>query len=230
MPYFFVNFTVTFINGGLTNRHIIKNYLFMKALKVALAFIALMIGTASANAGGIFRFGPKVGLTVNELHFNNSTFDSSNKTGWTAGLMTEFKMPVIGIGADLSLMYVRRNSEFMVSNQIAKDNRDYIEIPLNLRYSFSLPLINNVVLPYVAVGPSISMLTSHKQITEGFANKSVDWALNFGIGVQLIKHIDVSARYGLGLTKAAKVVDSDVKGAGIEGKNRYWTISVAYLF
>lgn len=202
----------------------------MKTIKIILAMLTIVIGASSAQAGGLFKFGPKVGLTVNALHFNSSTFDSDNKTGWTAGLMTEFRVPVIGIGADLSLMYVRRNSEFMEENSIAKNNRDYIEIPLNLRYNFSLPVISNVVLPYVAIGPSVSVLTSRKNIYGEFKNKSVDWALNFGIGVQLVKHLDVSARYGLGLTKAVKEIDPDTNGAGIQGKNRYWTVSVAYLF
>ena len=144
--------------------------------------------------------------------------------------MTEFRIPVVGIGADLSLMYVRRNSQFMVQNEITdRNNRDYIEIPLNLRYNFSLPVVNKVLVPYLAVGPSVSVLTSKKSY-EDFKNKSVDWALNFGIGVQLINHIDINARYGLGLTKAINTFSDNNQNAGIEGKNRYWTVSVAYLF
>jgi len=202
----------------------------MKHIRILIAMLAIITGASAAQAGGLFRFGPKAGLTVNSLHFNQDLFESSNKTGWTAGLMTEFRVPVIGIGADLSLMYVRRNSQFMVQNEIGKDNRDYIEIPLNLRYSFSLPVVSNVLVPYLAAGPSVSVLTSRKSVYEDFRNKSVDWALNFGVGVQLLNHFDVNARYGLGLTKAMKEIDPSNNGAGIQGKNRYWTISVAYLF
>ncbi|WP_286085251.1 porin family protein [Duncaniella freteri] len=204
----------------------------MKSVKSIILTLLLVMSASAAHAGGLFRFGPKVGLTVNELHFNSSTLDGSNKTGWTAGIMTEFKVPVIGIGADLSMMYVRRNSDFMAKNSSSNntsDNRDYIEIPLNLRYNLSLPVINNVIMPYIAAGPSVSFLTSRRSVENAFRNKSVDWALNFGIGVQLVKHIDISARYGLGLTKAVKAI-SDYEDAGIQGKNRYWTISVAYLF
>lgn len=202
----------------------------MKHIKIALAMLAILMGASAAQAGGLFKFGPKVGMTVNSLHFNNELFDSSNKAGWTAGLMTEFRVPVVGIGADLSLMYVRRNSQFMVQNEITdRNNRDYIEIPLNLRYNFSLPVVNKVLVPYLAVGPSVSVLTSKKSY-EDFKNKSVDWALNFGIGVQLINHIDINARYGLGLTKAINTFSDNNQNAGIEGKNRYWTVSVAYLF
>lgn len=196
----------------------------MKSIKVILAVVAVLLGAATAQAGDIFKIGPRVGLTVNEMKFNKSTFDDSNRCGWTGGLMTEFRVPVIGIGADLSFMYVRRNSE------VVKD-RDYFEIPLNLRYNLSLPALGSIFTPYLAVGPSVSFLTSKKNIENAYHNKAVDWALNFGLGFQLFKHLDISARYGLGLTKAFRtfgVVDG--QPAGIDGKNRYWTISAAYLF
>ncbi|MCM1163457.1 MAG: PorT family protein [Muribaculaceae bacterium] len=202
----------------------------MKIIKTLIAAVALMVGTTSANAGGLFKIGPRVGLTVNEMHFNKSVVDDNNRTGWTAGLMTEFRVPVIGIGADLSLMYVRRNNSFMVQNNLTKNDRDYFEIPLNLRYNISLPVVNNFITPYLAVGPSVSFLTSRRNIEEAYRNKSVDWALNFGFGVQLIRHLDISARYGLGLTKAVRTATGNNTAAGIQGKNRYWTISAAYLF
>lgn len=213
----------------------------MKTIRFLLVALAVIIGSASAQAGGLFKFGPRVGLTVNELHFNKDAFEEENRTGWTAGLMTEFRVPVIGIGADLSVMYVRRNSSFLLQHNLTKNDRDYIEIPLNLRYNVSLPVISNFLTPYVLFGPSVSFLTSGKKFDGNvggevdhyknvYKNKSVDWALNFGIGVQLINHIDISARYGLGLTKAVNTLTNIDGSAGIEGKNRYWTISAAYLF
>ena len=208
----------------------------MKAIKTLLLVAVMAVfGSVSAQAGGMFKFGPRVGLTVNEMHFDTSTFDAKNRTGWTAGLMTEFRVPVIGIGFDLSAMYVRRNSSFMAQQNLTKNDRDYIEIPLNLRYNLSLPAVGNFVTPYLAVGPSVSFLTSKKAINDAYKNKEVDWALNFGIGVQLVKHLDISARYGLGLTNTMKTInklggDLPVGATAIKGKNRYWTISAAWLF
>lgn len=199
----------------------------MKSLKFFVAAVALAASAMTASAGDIFKFGPKVGMTVNSMHFNSDLVDGKNRAGWTAGVMTEFKVPVIGIGADLSLMYVRRNTRFMAEKHVASNNRDYIEIPLNLRYNFSFPVVSKIAVPYLAVGPSVSVLTSKKAIEAGLKNKSVDWALNFGIGCQLLSHLDVSARYGLGLTKAVRGLDTN---SNISAKNRYWTVSVAYLF
>ncbi|MDE5649718.1 MAG: porin family protein [Duncaniella sp.] len=202
----------------------------MKAFKVIFMTLLMIVGASAITAQAQFKIGPRVGLTVNELHFNKSITDTDNQTGWTAGLTTEFTVPVIGIGFDLSAMYVRRNAKFLSENKLTKDNRDYIEIPLNLKYKFSIPVVSKVLVPYLGVGPSVSFLTSKRNIEGAYQNKSVDWALNFGFGVQLFSHLDVNARYGVGLTKAVQTVSSQNTTAGIEGKNRYWTVSLAYLF
>ena len=202
----------------------------MKTIKALMLTLLMIVGASTLPAHAQFKFGPKVGLTVNDMHFNKSVVDADNQTGWTAGVMGEFTVPVVGIAADISAMYVRRNTKFLRENELSKDNRDYIEIPLNLKYKFSLPIVSKVLIPYLGVGPSVSFLTSHRNISEAYKNKSVDWALNFGFGVQLLSHIDLNARYGLGLTKAVKTFSDLENNAGIEGKNRYWTISLAYLF
>ncbi len=202
----------------------------MKAFKVIFMTLLMIVGASAITAQAQFKIGPRVGLTVNELHFNKSITDTDNQTGWTAGLTTEFTVPVVGIGFDLSAMYVRRNAKFLSENKLTKDNRDYIEIPLNLKYKFSIPVVSKVLVPYLGVGPSVSFLTSKRNIEGAYQNKSVDWALNFGFGVQLFSHLDVNARYGVGLTKAVQTVSSQNTNAGIEGKNRYWTVSLAYLF
>lgn len=202
----------------------------MKSIKAIMLVLAVIVSAATFTADAQFRFGPKVGLTVNDMHFNKSVLDADNQTGWTAGVMGEFTVPVIGISADLSAMYVRRNTKFLAEQKIPKDNRDYIELPLNIRYNFSIPVVNRVVLPYIGVGPSVSFLTSRKNIKDAYSNKSVDWAFNFGFGLRFLNHIDLNARYGLGLTKAVRAAGANTQAAGIEGKNRYWTITAAYLF
>ncbi len=202
----------------------------MKAFKVIFMALFMIVGASAIPAQAQFKIGPRVGLTVNDLHFNKSITDTDNQTGWTAGITTEFTVPVVGIGFDLSAMYVRRNAKFLSENNLTKDNRDYIEIPLNLKYKFSIPVVSKVLVPYLGLGPSVSFLTSKRNIEGAYKNKSVDWAFNFGFGVQLFSHLDVNARYGLGLTKAVQTVSSQNSNAGIEGKNRYWTVSVAYLF
>ncbi len=176
-----------------------------------LILAAIMVVAMAVPASAQFRFGPKVGITMSELHFNKGDFDSKNRTGLTAGLMTEFTVPVIGLGFDASLMYARHS-----------EKRDYIDIPVNLKYKIGLPVISHILTPFVTTGPDFYVPVNK---FDGKKNFSTSW--NFGLGVTLINHIQVAASYGFGISKTAEFDD---EGSKINGKDRCWTITAAYLF
>ena len=199
----------------------IKHYL------LAVALIAAFAMPATAQ----FKFGPRVGVAINQLHFNSKAIEdvisTENRAGFTGGLMAEFTAPVIGLGVDASLMYVRRSVE-TTDNEDMK--RDYFEIPINLKYKFSLPIAGNAVSPFLTTGPSFAFATSKEAIKDAYENKAVDVTWNFGLGVELIKHVQIAASYGFGisnsLTKYVGINESKVD----LGKTRCWTITAAYLF
>lgn len=204
----------------------------MRKTLTALFVILVMAVASTTTANAQFRFGVKVGMNVSSLHFNEDVFDSENRAGFTGGLMCEFTVPVIGLGFDLSAMYVRRNTQFMEDNDIAKNNRDYIEIPLNLKYKVNIPAVNHIIRPFLTTGPSVAFLTSRRHINEFLQNKTCDFAWNFGFGVELLSKLQVAASYGLGISKALEttgIVNED-NHINIDGKNRYWTVTAAYLF
>lgn len=196
-----------------------------------LLLIALMALACTATASAQFKIGPRVGININKLHFNKSAFDSDNRAGFTGGLQCEFTVPLIGVGCDLSVMYVHQSNNTS-SPHLDNDNfkkKDFIEIPLNLKYKLSLPVVSKIIKPFVATGPSIAFLTSRKAISEAYHNKSVDYSWNFGFGVELLNHLQVSATYGIGLNNTLKVLN--VAGAEpIDTRTRDWTITAAYLF
>lgn len=199
----------------------------MKTIKNIAIMTILVIAVISPMASQAqLRFGPKVGLNVNSLHFNESTFDASNRVGFNAGLMAEFTVPVIGVGADISAMYVRRSAE--IKGQPI-DKREYIEIPVNLKWKINIPVVASIVKPYLTTGPSFAFLTSKESFRE-FRNKKTDVAWNFGFGVELLKHLQVGASYGIGMTKAFKSTGLIEGQQNIDAKNRYWTVTAAYLF
>ncbi len=199
-----------------------------KSLLTFLIAVASVVGM-SMPASAQLRFGVKAGITVNSLHFSSETFDSENRAGFTGGVMLEFSAPVSGLGLDLSAMYVRRNSSWLEGQELTKDDRDYIEIPLNFKWRMNIPVINNIVRPYISTGPSFAFLTSRRSVDEAFHNKSFDTSWNFGFGVELLKHLQVGASYGIGLTKALEAVGA-TGSSDINGRNRYWTITAAYMF
>ncbi len=195
---------------------------------ILLAAVLALVSVVPAQAG--FRFGPRVGLEVNKLHFNEDLFTSDNRAGFTGGLQFEVS-GLFGFGVDASVMYVRRSAEFMSQNEdVTAKNRDYIDIPINVKYKFSLPLVSKVLAPYVFTGPDFAFLTSGTGINEAWKSKKVDVAWNFGLGVELVSHLQVSASYGIGISKAAEMIGVTGGKQDIDGKNRYWTVTAAWLF
>ena len=209
----------------------------MKKIYRLIIVLTLLVGCAlTSNAQ--FSIGPRVGIAVNKLRFNEGLFDSDNQAGFTGGLEAEFMIPAVNLGVDLSVLYVRRNSQFMAqyettdanTQEVVKAKNDYIDIPLYLKWKIGLPLVGKIVTPYVFTGPDFAFLTSKTAINEAWNNKKVDVAWNFGLGVQLFSHLQVGASYGIGMSKAAEKVGVTGGQQEIQGKNRYWTVTAAWLF
>lgn len=205
----------------------------MKKFKTLLVAVAMIAGL-SMPAAAQFRIGPRLGVTVNELHMDKAAMlDGENRTGFTGGLMAEFTVPVIGIGLDASVMYVRREGRLSYVDdgvkEVEKLNRNYIGVPINLKYKISIPAVSNIITPFITTGPEFDFLCSKKVIND-MKSKTCDVAWNVGLGVQLINHIQVAASYGFGISSAVKYVDSDINTVDVRGKDRFWTITAAYLF
>lgn len=205
----------------------------MKTFKhILLAVVAILAFSGTANAQ--FKFGPRVGINVNSMHFDESVFKSDNRTGFTAGLEAEFTVPVLGLGFDASLMYVRRNLDFEQNKQQSDKHCDYLEIPINLKWKFGLPVVSKFLKPYVFTGPSFAFLTSKRAITEAYKSKAVDTSWNVGVGIEFINHLQVSAHYGFGLNKAMEYIpgasSAGIEATPIDGKTHCWTITAAWLF
>lgn len=203
------------------------------------ALVAIAAIFASVPAQAQFKFGLKAGAAINSLKFSSTqelanSFSKDNRAGFVGGAMIEFTVPVIGIGLDASVLYVHRTTNAInngsTTEQTPDIKRDYIDIPINIKYKLNIPVIGNVVKPFVTTGPSFAFLAGKKEINAALKNKSMDIAWNFGFGVELLKHVQVAASYGLGLTNTLEAIGQVDNKATIEGKNRYWTVTAAYLF
>jgi hypothetical protein len=173
------------------------------------------------------------------MKFSEDVIDSDNLAGFTGGIQAEFTVPIINLGFDASIMYVHRKvattdgTTESIKDFLSDKNfrsRDYIEIPINVKYKIGLPIIGKIVSPYVFTGPSFSFLASKKAITEAYENKSVDVSWNVGAGLQLFSHLQIGASYGFGLSNTIKAINTESSVTEIDGKNKYWTVTAAYLF
>lgn len=203
----------------------------MKKLQLLLVALFLTLGANMAKAE--FRIGPRVGIAVNSLKFSSDIWESSNRTGFTGGLQFEFIAPIVNLGFDASVMYVRRDERFIeesTANHFSA-SKDWIEVPVNLKYKLGLPLIDKVVSPYVFTGPSFAFLTSGRAISNAWHNKKYDVSWNFGLGLQFFKHLQIGASYGVGMTKVARFTGvAGPQSANIKGRNNFWTATAAWLF
>lgn len=203
--------------------------------RIMIAMLAVLAVAFSANAQ--FRFGVKAGVNISSLSVSNlgDNLSPSNRAGFTGGLMAEFTVPIIGIGMDASLMYVHRSDMNLKGDDVAKldipsTKGDYLEIPINLKYKFGLPVVGKFISPYIYTGPAFAFRCSKKAVTDAYESRAVDVAWNVGIGIQLINHLQIGAGYGFGLNNTLKYVNNaNIKGADT-GKNNGWTITAAYLF
>lgn len=204
----------------------------MKNLK-HLIIVAMMAVFACGQANAEFRFGIKAGLNVNKLHLSDykENFNSDNQCGFTAGVMTEFTVPIVGIGFDLSLMYTHMKNEINEGVNEGTVGKNFLEIPLNLKYKFNIPVINSIIRPMVYTGPTMA-LKLDKSTFEGISTKTVQMGWNLGLGLELFKHLQVSGGYTFGMNNVAKKIPgvNNMNIGDIMVKNNYWTVTAAYLF
>ncbi len=203
--------------------------------RMAVLAIAIMLGLGVAQAQ--FRFGIKAGVNINKLSISNlaGNFEESNRCGFTGGIMTEFQVPVVGLCLDASLMYSRMNSavEWMETTQdggLKKESsgKNFFEIPVNIKYKFTLPVVGAFLKPYLYTGPSFAFKLGGND--DVFKTKTFQCAWNLGIGIELINHLQISGGYSFGMNNVADKVVGIETSDDFKVKNNYWTITAAYLF
>lgn len=172
------------------------------------------------------QIGIKGGLNIATVSFDKSIVDASNITGFHIGPMYEATIPIIGVGFDVAVLYSQRG----LAVDKGSMKQEYIEVPLNLKWKMSLPIIK----PYIAVGPYFGFNISGEKVWEApssiidqIKSKSFSTGLNIGAGVELFSTLQIGATYGFGLTKDYKIITN---GKEESGKNRGWSITAVILF
>lgn len=217
----------------------------MKQAITKLLVLAVLLTAGCGAASAQFRFGIKAGANFNKAKFSEKNFESDNRAGFTAGVMTEFTVPVVGLCLDASLMYSRLYTQYNDQNAGAvtsladavttdptkpiKAGQSFFDVPINVKYKIMTPAAS-IIAPYIYTGPDFAFnLTGKNNV---FQTKTFQFSWNVGIGVQLIKHLQVGAGYTFGINNIAKhVVDKyGVEVGDVKQRNNYWTVTAAWLF
>jgi opacity protein-like surface antigen len=156
------------------------------------------------------KYGFKAGINI-------SNYSGTNIEDIQEGLNDSRIGAVFGFFVDMHLVNkLRFQPEFLYSAQGAKEESlraDYLQIPLMLK----LELTNFLNLQ---VGPQVGFKVH--EFEDSF--KNFDFAVNGGIGLEVLENVSVEARYSLGL---ADMFDED-RAPNIEGKNAVIQIGVTY--
>ncbi len=199
--------------------------------KVILLSLLICLGIA-LPAQAQLQWGIKGGVNLTSASFSKNDFKSDNRAGFFIGPMLDFKIPIIGIGADAALMFAQRKLSYD-----SRDGRDHgtikqngIDIPINLKYSLGL---GNMLAVFITAGPNFFFdLDSNDRI---FEKKTANIGINVGAGVKLLNHLQVACNYNIPLGRSGDIRYSDV-GDALVGKNqtgikaKTWQVSAAYLF
>ena len=202
-----------------------------------LAMIVTM--TAANNASAQIKFGLKGGVNVTDMSLNSSVFDASNRTGFFVGPTIKVQLPLVGLGIDASALYDQREAKIKVGNTTTKETlrSQAINVPINLRYGWGLSSMANIVL---FAGPQFGFNVGDKdqKITESstWSVKNSNFSLNFGAGVTLLSHLQLTANYNVvcGKTSDATITEGleqlTNKNKEVRSRANAWQIALAYYF
>lgn len=189
--------------------------------------ILLAIILTSLSATAQLRYGFRLGGSFAKASLGDAPgMSMKNGSGFSGGLLLEYQMENNGFAPDIAVLYTHYSSRLMdeVSGP-AKMGRDFIEVPLHLKYKFYLSSTNNLVAPMVYTGPSL-LVRLGKANPEQMSTKSLQPGWDLGIGLDIINFIQLSAGYRFGLGNA--VSHSAVPGVCLHTNG--WNVSANLIF
>lgn len=183
----------------------------MKKLFAVCGLALLMTIPASAQ----FSWGIRAG--VNAVNNDITAIDKEtvvskdSYTGFFAGPMMEFQIPIIGAGVDAAILYSQKGMEIAEQETIKEQA---IAIPVSLKYTLGL---GNFLGAFVQAGPQLNynlgeLTTLYQEDIKGdnlqsgfadvkeFAMNRMVWSMNLGVGVKLFNHLQAAVNYNIPLT------------------------------
>lgn len=203
------------------------------------AIVAASMLFAASSAQAQVKFGLKGGLNVTNMSLNSEVFDADNQTGFFIGPTVKFTLPIVGLGIDASALYDQRDAKVKVEGEgesvESKIKNQSINIPINLRYGVGL---GSTASLFLFAGPQFGFNVGDKdqKITESstWSVKNSNFSLNFGAGVTLLSHLQLTANYNVvcGKTSDATITEGieQLTNKEVRSRANAWQIALAYYF
>lgn len=164
-------------------------------------------------------------------------FTSDKLTGFQAGLVWQNKFGKSGFGTETGVFFTQKGSfyNYTIENNSVEafDELNYLEIPLNIRFTLPLNLPVNL---YGTGGVYFSYLLGGKT-TDETNNSSeymifrtvierIDFGVSTGAGVQLLGKIQVGITWNWGFMRTPLSTSNFVKNF----KNKDFSVNLTYVF
>ncbi len=195
--------------------------------------VAFVVATPSQAQ---IQFGVKAGLNMNKVSLSGESLgqkikdNGKNTTGFFVGATADVKIPLVGLGADISLLYDNKKMEF---EDGPNKTLHYIDLPINAKYTIGFSSLASI---YLATGPQFSWNVGGKKwatdATNGWELKKSEFSWNIGAGATLLKHVRVGYNYNIAIGKTADLTILNATTSAVKGKlkNNTHQISLTYLF
>lgn len=203
-----------------------------------LATLAVMPANAQIN------FGIKGGMDYPNMKLNYKNLVNESGMGWFVGPTLKAIIPLgpLGLGADIAAFYDQRHTTTEYNGYEEKIKQKSIIVPVNARLNLSFAETFGI---YVTTGPQFGFNLGNKNfnifgdnsdaakenVKSTFQLKKSYFSWNFGLGIMLLKHLEIGAAYNLGIGKTG-----EIKGMTKEeiedtaAKQKSWVFSAAYYF
>ncbi len=191
-----------------------------KSLFLVVVFSMLFVVTTQAQ----LRFGVKGGVNINDVAVKGGDYSSDALTGFQVGATVEWLM-IKNFGFDISALYSQKGIK--IDEAKIDKNVGYLEIPVNAKLVLGL---TEKFKPFATAGPYVSFNLSDSDVGDQWESESFGAGLNFGVGVQLFKYLQIGANYGLSLTDDFKTTSVQDLAKDMTAQSRTWSITAAIYF
>lgn len=194
-----------------------------------IILIAALILSMSSAAMAQVKFGVKGGVNVTNMSLSSDVLDKSNNAGFFLGPTVKFTLPIVGLGLDASLLYDQRSADISVQGTGNQVNRtlksEQLIVPVNLRGTIGVGDMASLLL-YTGPQVGVNLSDDIEEIDWKWKNTSFSW--NFGAGVMLMSHLQISANYNIMFGKTGEINTSEL--VKLDGKEHAWQLGLAYYF
>lgn len=200
------------------------------------SMLIVLLSMLAIPAFSQIKIGVKADVGLNNPSFNSDALKVENLTAYSIGPSLEIMFPfvVADFGIETSLLY--NDNRMTVSNLTDEKTEDisnrYLMLPVNAKVKLDLGGLP--IKLFGAAGPYAGYLISgdevdFQDIGDDIKAKSFQAGANVGIGLELLKTVQIGLNYSVQLTDNYSLDEPNWKDP-LNGKSHAWSITGAIYF